>query len=103
MYELDNPYYFYLLVSLPLLILGYLWLWLWKRKKQKEFADSDLLRQLAPEQSKNKPPLKFVFWLLILATLSIALVNPLVVTRLGTVKRDGIDIVFVLDGGANSN
>ena len=97
MYELDNPYYFYLLISLPLLGLGYLVLWLWKRNKQKEFGDSVLLKQLAPEQSKNKPPLKFVLWMIILAALSIALVNPMVGTRLETVKREGIDIVFAID------
>jgi Ca-activated chloride channel family protein len=97
MYELDNPYYFYLLVSMPLLALGYLILWIWKRRKQREFGDPALLKRLAPEQSRNKPPLKLVFWFLILASLSIALVNPMVGTRLETVKREGIDIVFAID------
>lgn len=97
MYELDHPYYFYLLASLPMLGLGYLILWIWKRRRQKEFGDQGLLRRLAPEQSKNKPPLKLVFWMLILTSLSIALVNPMVGTRLETVKREGIDIVFAID------
>ena len=97
MYELENPYYFYLLLSLPLLALGYALLWVWKRKRRKLFADQKLLLRLAPEQSKNKPVLKLVFWLLILGTLSIALVNPMVGTRLETVKREGIDIVFAVD------
>lgn len=97
MYELENPYYFYLLVSLPLMGLGYFALWLWKRSRRKEFGDVLLLNKLAPEQSKNKPVLKLVLWMLILGSLSIALVNPLVGTRLETVKREGIDIVFAID------
>lgn len=97
MYELENPYYLYLLASLPLLLVGYFLLWLWKRRKQKEFGDSALLKRLAPEQSSNKPPLKLALWLIILASLSIALVNPMVGTRLETVKREGIDIVFAID------
>lgn len=97
MYELDHPYYFYLLISLPLLGLGYLGLWIWKRRRQKEFGDQLLLKRLSPEQSKNKPLLKLVFWMLILTSLSLALVNPKVGTQLETVKREGIDIVFAID------
>ena len=97
MYELDNPYYFYLLVFIPLAILLYLWNWLWKRKMRKAFGDEHLLEQLAPERSHNKPLLKLILAVLVIASLAMALVNPKVGTRLETVKREGVDLVFAVD------
>lgn len=97
MYELDNPYYFYLLALIPVAVLLYLLLLVWRRKTRKAFGDSHLLAKLAPERSRIKPLLKLVLWLVIIAALSVALVNPQVGTRLETVKREGVDIVFAVD------
>lgn len=97
MYELDHPYYFYLLALIPVVVLLYLALILWKKKARKAFGDSELLEQLAPERSTAKPFVKLLLAVLIIASLSVALVNPKVGTRLETVKREGVDIVFALD------
>lgn len=97
MYELDHPYYFYLLALIPVVVLLYLALILWKKKARKAFGDSELLEQLAPERSTAKPFVKLLLAVLIIASLSVGLVNPKVGTRLETVKREGVDIVFALD------
>lgn len=97
MYELDHPYYFYLLALIPVVVLLYLALILWKKKARKAFGDSELLEQLAPERSTAKPFVKLLLAVLIIASLSVGLVNPKVGTRLETVKREGVDIVFTLD------
>lgn len=97
MYELDHPYYFYLLALIPVVVLLYLALTLWKKKARKAFGDSELLEQLAPERSTAKPFVKLLLAVLIIASLSVGLVNPKVGTRLETVKREGVDIVFALD------
>ena len=97
MYELDHPYYFYLLAMIPVMVLLYLALILWKKKARKAFGDSELLEQLAPERSTAKPFVKLLLAVLIIASLSVGLVNPKVGTRLETVKREGVDIVFALD------
>lgn len=97
MYELDHPYYFYLLALIPVVVLLYLALILWKKKTRKAFGDSELLEQLAPERSTAKPFVKLLLAVLIIASLSVGLVNPKVGTRLETVKREGVDIVFALD------
>ena len=97
MYELDNPFYLYLLLSLPLAALLYFAMVAWKRKARKAFGDPELLKKLAPERSNNKLAIRFVFALLILATLSIGLVNPKIGTSLEKVKREGVDLVFALD------
>jgi Ca-activated chloride channel family protein len=71
-------------------------LW-WKKRTQKKFADLNLLQNLAPNSSTFKSVLKLVFLLLGITFLVIALVNPKMGTKLQTVKREGVDIVFALD------
>ena len=71
-------------------------LW-WKKRTQKKFADLNLLQSLAPNSSTFKSVLKLVFLLLGITFLVIALVNPKMGTKLQTVKREGVDIVFALD------
>lgn len=97
MYELDNPYYLYLLFSLPMAALLYFIMIAWKNKTRKAFGDPELLKKLAPERSSNKLAIRFIFGLLILATLSLGLVNPKIGTSLEKVKREGVDLVFALD------
>lgn len=97
MYELDNPYYLYLLFSLPLVAILYFIMVAWKNRTRKAFGDADLLKKLAPERSSNKLAIRFIFALLILATLSIGLVNPKIGTSLEKVKREGVDLVFAID------
>jgi Ca-activated chloride channel family protein len=56
-----------------------------------------LFNQLAPEKSSFKPALKLGVLLVALACIIIALVNPKMGTKMETVKRQGIDIVFAVD------
>jgi Ca-activated chloride channel family protein len=97
MYELEEKSYLYLLAILPFLVLVFLYIQFWKRKKQREFGDSDLVKKLSPERSIFKPILKFVLLLVALAGLIFGLVNPKIGTKMETVKREGIDIVFAVD------
>lgn len=97
MWELDNTYYFYLLLLLPLLVGIFIWNSIWKKKKIKDFGSGSFLSKLAPEASASKPVLKAIIALFTLFILILGLVNPKIGTRLETVKRQGIDIVFALD------
>ncbi len=97
MVQFDNTSYFLLLLVLPVLLLLFLAVQYWKRRTRKQFAEQALLRRLAPELSGSKPWLKFVVFLLGLSFLILALVNPKVGTRMETVKREGVDIVFAVD------
>jgi len=69
----------------------------WKRKKKKEFGDLDLVKKLSPESSVFKPFLKLIVMLLALVGIILGLVNPKIGTKMETVKREGIDIVFAMD------
>ncbi|MFN4199071.1 MAG: VWA domain-containing protein, partial [Flavobacterium sp.] len=93
----DEKKYFYLFVLLPVMGLIFAWYWFWKYKKQKSFGSKNLLSRLAPETSVFKPSLKFFLVLLTLSALTLALVNPKIGSKMETVKREGIDIVFAVD------
>jgi len=95
--ELDESKYLYLLFIVPLLVLLFLYNQYWKRKKQREFGDLDMIKKLSPEKSIFKPILKLIVMLLALSALILGLVNPKIGTKMETVKREGIDIVFAMD------
>ena len=95
--ELDEKIYLYLLFILPLVVLLFLLNMYWKRKKQKEFGDLDIIKKLSPEHSVFKPAFKLAVLLLALLGLIFGLVNPKIGTKMETVKREGIDIVFAMD------
>ncbi|MBC8754179.1 VWA domain-containing protein [Kordia sp. YSTF-M3] len=94
---LEEKKYFYLLIIIPIAVLVFMLLQLWKRSAQRKFADKQLLERLSPEKSIFKPILKLTIWCLAIASLVVALVNPKIGTKLETVKREGVDIVFAVD------
>ncbi len=97
MYQLEEQKYFIYFAAVAVLLVAYLLVALWKRNKQKQFADTNLLERLSPESSVFKSALKTITVALALSFLIIALVNPKMGTKLKTIKREGVDIVFALD------
>ncbi len=97
MYKLEEPIYFYLFAIIPVIVVGFLLIMWWKKRTQKKFANLELLEKLAPNFSVFKSTLKLVVFLIGISLLIIALVNPKMGTKLKTVKREGVDIVFALD------
>lgn len=57
----------------------------------------ELIKRLSPDRSVFKPIFKLVIILLALVGLVLGLVNPKIGTKMETVKREGIDIVFAMD------
>ena len=97
MYQIEEPKYFYLFISIAILIVMYILVAIWKRHKQRKFADLALLDKLSPQKSNFKPVLKIVVIAIGLSFLIISMVNPKMGTQLKTIKRQGVDIVFALD------
>ncbi|MFD0963190.1 VWA domain-containing protein [Pseudofulvibacter geojedonensis] len=97
MFELEEKSYFIVLAVIPILAIAFLLLILWKRKKQKQFAEHSLFKKLSPNTSVFKSVVKLVLWSFAITCISIALVNPKFGTKLETVKREGVDIVFAVD------
>lgn len=97
MYQLEEPTYFYYLAVIPALFVLFLLVYWWKKRTQKQFADTKLMQKLSREKSAFKSYLKFTAVLVALLFLIIALVNPKMGTKIETIKRQGVDIVFALD------
>ena len=97
MIQFEEKLYFYLLGIIPVLLLLFLLVQVWKKAKQREFANAPLLKRLAPERSKFKSWIKLFLFLFGIGFLVLALVNPKIGTKLETVKREGVDIVFAVD------
>ncbi|WP_298509560.1 VWA domain-containing protein [uncultured Kordia sp.] len=94
---LEEKKYFYLLIIIPVVVLVFIIMQFWKRRAQHKFASKQLLERLSPQKSTFKPILKLVIWCLAIGSLVVALVNPKIGTKLETVKREGVDIVFAVD------
>lgn len=97
MYQLEQPIYFYILFAIPVIVVVFLLLLVWKKSIQKKFIDKELLKKLSPNRSTFKSVLKLLVLCLAIVCMSFALVNPKIGTKLETVKREGVDIVFALD------
>jgi len=86
-----------MLLIIPVIIAFFLILQFWKHRTQSKFAKKQLLNKLSPNRSLFKSILKIGVLSFVFACLAIALVNPKIGTKLETVKREGVDIVFALD------
>lgn len=95
--QIDEKIYLYFLAVIPIIVILFLVNLYWKRKKQLEFGDVELVKKLSPEKSVFKPVLKITVLLLALASLIIGLANPKIGSKMETVKREGIDVVFAID------
>lgn len=97
MYLLEEKIWFWLLLVIPAIVLLYLGVLVWQRSAQRKFAQQPLLKKLSPDRSVFKPLLKILTICAALFFIVIALVNPKIGTKLETVKREGVDVVFALD------
>ena len=97
MYQFDNPYYLYLVLIIPLLVIINLIYMSWRRKIQDSYSDSELLEVISPNRSNFKLNLKLIIECLAILFLSIGLANPKIGTELKSINREGVDIVFAID------
>jgi Ca-activated chloride channel family protein len=94
---LEEKIWFWTLLVIPVIVVLFLVLQLWKRRAQNKFANKTIINRLSPNKSVFKSILKLIVLCLAFACLSIALVNPKNGSKLETVKREGVDIVFAVD------
>jgi len=97
MFQLEEKIWFWTLLIIPGLVFLFVILQFWKKQTQNKFANQQLLKRLSPNKSLFKSALKLVVLCLAFGCLSFALVNPKIGTKLETVKREGVDIVFAVD------
>ena len=97
MIQYEQTLYFYLLLLIPLMVLGYVLFTLWKKRVLKSLASAKMIDHIAPERSSFKGWFKQILFWLGWAFICLGLVNPQIGTELETVKREGVDLVFAID------
>lgn len=97
MFLLEDKTYLWLLVGIPVIVLLYAMVVFWQKRTQRKFADKELLDKLSPNRSTGKQVMKIILLCLAISSFVIALVNPQFGTKLETVKREGVDVVFAVD------
>ena len=97
MYQFDNPYFLYLTLIIPFLMLINFLYMSWRKKIQDSYSDSELLEIISPNRSNFKLNLKLILEGLAILLLSIGLANPKIGTELNSINREGVDIVFAID------
>lgn len=95
--QLEEEIWFWIAGIIPVMILIYFVVKFWKYKRQRKFGNPELIKRLSPDRSSFKPLIKLVLLCLTFAFITIAMVNPKVGTKLETIKREGVDIVFAID------
>ena len=97
MIRFENTEYTYLLLFAIILMVIF-WIYnIWKSKAKRRFGDSQIITTLMPGESKAKPYIKFILVLMAFIVLVFGIINPQVGSKLEKVKREGIDLMLVLD------
>ncbi|MGB0998728.1 MAG: vWA domain-containing protein [Flavobacteriales bacterium] len=97
MFVIDNIQYVWLFLAFIPLLGIYLYFARWRKQKQALFAESELWKKLNPRHSKRKIHIKFILYILMFSFGILALMNPKIGSKLKTLKRQGVDVVFVMD------
>lgn len=97
MFRFAEPEYLYLLLVVPLLTLIFVFYRIRKRKNIAAFGDPDLLKGLMPNVSTVRPTAKFIMQMVVLMLLVVVLARPQFGTKAEEVKRQGIEVMIVLD------
>jgi Ca-activated chloride channel family protein len=87
----------WILLLIPILVMGFLLYQLWQRKAIQRFGNLDLLQQLMPQRSRWKNSIKFGLIMLVLVCLGFAYANPQMGTKKAKVEQKSIDIFIALD------
>lgn len=97
MIHFEHPTILYLLLVIPALVGLYICVRIQRKRKLEKFADSALVGQLMPSQSRRRPHIKFALLMLAVGFLIITWANPQVGTKMVKGERLGSDIAVCLD------
>jgi tetratricopeptide (TPR) repeat protein len=97
MFEFENPYYFILLLLIPIGLVAQKKYVQWQTEKQTEFGNELAVKKLIINSSKNKHRIRFMLQLMAIFFIILALVNPKLGSKVETVNTKGVEIVFAID------
>ena len=103
MIQYEETRYLFLLLMIPILMIGYLIFYYWKKSILKTIFNPKILKQIVPSNSFFKGWLKQTFLCFGVVFIIFGLVNPQIGTETETVKREGVDLVFAIDFNSSSS
>ncbi|WP_319478901.1 VWA domain-containing protein [uncultured Draconibacterium sp.] len=97
MFRFGNIEYLWGLLIIPLLALFFVWSRISRRRALKKFGQQEILGQLMPYSSGNRPVVKFIILMLALAFFIVGIARPQFGSKLKTEKREGVELMIALD------
>jgi Ca-activated chloride channel family protein len=97
MFEFELPYYFILLLLIPIGIVAQKSYVKWQTEKQASFGEQQAMEKLLMRASKNKSRIKFMLQIMAVFFIVLALVNPKLGSKVEAVPAKGVEIVFAID------
>nr|WP_319499485.1 VWA domain-containing protein [uncultured Draconibacterium sp.] len=97
MFRFANIEYLWGLLLIPLLALFFAWSRISRRRALKKFGQQEILKQLMPYSSGNRPVVKFIILMLALAFFIVGIARPQFGSKLKTEKREGVELMIALD------
>lgn len=85
------------LAIIPLMAIVFFIIRRWKRKALLSLGDQHTVRRMMPEVSLSRPGLKFLLFALAYASLVVGVANPQIGTKIEEGKREGADLMILLD------
>jgi len=85
------------LVAVPLLIIWFAGVRTWKKRALARLGDKEIIARIMPDVSFRRPTLKFILYIIAYGFIIIGLADPQIGTRTEDIKRDGADIMILLD------
>nr|WP_321486760.1 VWA domain-containing protein [uncultured Draconibacterium sp.] len=97
MFRFGNIEYLWGLLIIPLLAMFFVWSRISRRRALKKFGQQEILGQLMPYSSGNRPVVKFIILMLALAFFIVGIARPQFGSKLKTEKREGVELMIALD------
>jgi len=97
MLQFANINAFYFLAGVPILVLFFIWVERNKKTVLKRFGEVELIQKLILSRSRGFLVTRQILFILGYCLLTLALARPQLGTKLEEVKREGIDLVVVID------
>lgn len=97
MFRFESPYFLYLLIIVPVLIVIFIISEYVKTKRIKKFGDPELMKSLMPNATRYRPAIKFSIVCLAMIFMILLIARPQFGTKTETVTKKGIEVVIVLD------
>ena len=97
MLRYENSEWLFLLVLIPIIILGFILSVRWRKKAIGVFGQLKLVYKLMPMASEFKLRFKFILFTIAIGSLIIGIANPQIGSKMEEVKREGVDLMIAID------